>query len=312
MYYPLLRARQFELIALRELAIEQATQETITPILEPVNETLNNLNIAHKVFLENKQQAYLILNTEFGSSAGDSNYYIDYINSIPTGVTYLPAFHYRDNAEFISDAITQNGYANCLLICQNDIDSESEKFTDLVALSGITKIAVNDPQRNRPLNRLIRNSGKYYIRLDDLFEKQPRNSYYLDVPAHLFSEEHKYFSGEGFSGFSDYTVLPSEYIEGGSTPRAVVIHLTYLHNNNQMWIRHFTSETNGTISNVQGKFAEAAEKAVSFCREESITNSAIRELENYYDNQHYPGLGTIKKVSIKNHLLVISSFLSNR
>lgn len=44
MYYPLLRARQFELIALRELAIEGATQGVIIPILEPVKERDNNLN----------------------------------------------------------------------------------------------------------------------------------------------------------------------------------------------------------------------------------------------------------------------------
>jgi hypothetical protein len=145
------------------------------------------------------------------------------------------------------------------------------------------------------------------IRLDDLFEKQARNSDYLDIEGHRFSEEHLYFRDEGFTGFSDYTVLPSEYIDGGSTPRAVAIHLTYLHSENQIWIRHFTSETNDSISNVQGKFAEAAEKAVTFCRENKITNSAITELESYYDNQHYPGLGTVKKISIKNHLLLLSS-----
>ena len=45
MYYPFLRARQFELIALRELATEGATQGVIVPILEPVKETHNNLNL---------------------------------------------------------------------------------------------------------------------------------------------------------------------------------------------------------------------------------------------------------------------------
>ncbi len=120
-----------------------------------------------------------------------------------------------------------------------------------------------------------------------------------------------FFSEENFSGFSDYTVLPSEYVDGGSTPRAVVIHLTYLNAQNQIFIRHFTSETNDSIANVQGKFAEAAHKAVRFCRDNGLHNSAISELENYYDNQHYPGLGTVKKISIKNHLLVVSSFLKS-
>jgi hypothetical protein len=49
MYYPFLRARQFELITLRELAIEGATQGCIIPILEPVKLIFNNLNLAYKV-----------------------------------------------------------------------------------------------------------------------------------------------------------------------------------------------------------------------------------------------------------------------
>jgi len=78
---------------------------------------------------------------------------------------------------------------------------------------------------------------------------------------------------------------------------------------NQIWIRHFTSETNDSISNVQGKFAEAAGKAIQFCDELPLDNSAIFELRNYYNDHKYPGLGTVKKISIKNHLLIVRSFL---
>ena len=80
---------------------------------------------------------------------------------------------------------------------------------------------------------------------------------------------------------------------------------------NQIWIRHFTSDTNDSIANVQGKFAEAAEKAVRFCRANGYNNAAIAELEDYYDRQHYPGLGTVKKISIKNHLLILQDYLSH-
>jgi hypothetical protein len=45
---------------------------------------------------------------------------------------------------------------------------------------------------------------------------------YLEIDAHKFSEEHLYFNDEGFNGFSDYTIIPSEYNETGSMPRAVV------------------------------------------------------------------------------------------
>ncbi len=311
MYYPFLRARQFELIALRELATEGATQGVIVPILEPVKETHTNLNLAYKVFQEKGQIAYLVVNPKFGELAGDSQFYIEYIAALNYEV-FLPAFHYRNNAEYINQSIQQFGLTNCMLICENDIEGDDANFKAIAELAGVSHITVNDPGRNRSLNRYIRSLQKGFIRLDDLFEKKDRNSDFLDILEHRFSEEHIHYAAEGFEGFSDYTVLPSEFIEGGSTPRAVVIHLTYLNTLNEIWIRHFTSETNDSIANVQGKFAEAAAKAVRYCRQNGRSNSAITELETYFDTEHYPGLGTVKKLSIKNHLLVLCDFLRNR
>ncbi len=311
MYYPFLRARQFELIALRELALEDATQGIIIPVLEPVKETHNNLTLAHKIFQDKGQTAYLIVNPTIGELAGDSNFYIEYLAALEDAM-FLPAFHYKNNSDFINQSIENSGLTNCMVICQNDVNPDDREFRRLVERTEVSSINVNDPNRNRTLHRFVKDLNKNYIRLDDLFEKQARNSDYLEIQEHRFSEEHKYYIEDGFNGFSDYTVLPSEYIDGGSTPRAVVIHLTYLDGENQIWIRHFTSETNDSISNVQGKFAEAASKAVNYCRRRQLNNSAITELESYFDNEHYPGLGTVKKLSIKNHLLVISHFLMNR
>jgi hypothetical protein len=311
MYYPFLRARQFELIALRELASEEATQGVIIPILEPVKETHNNLTLAHKVFQDKNQTAYLIVNPTIGELAGDSNFYLEYLSELEDS-KFLPAFHYKNNSDFINQTIDSFGLNYCMIICQNDVNPDDLEFRQLVERTEISHINISTPDRNRTLNRFIKGLNRNYIRLDDLFEKQARNSDFLEIQEHRFSEEHLYYQDEGFSGFSDYTVLPSEYIDGGSTPRAVVIHLTYLNSENQIWIRHFTSETNDSISNVQGKFAEAAAKAVAYCRQMGLNNSAISELMSYYDNEHYPGLGTVKKLSIKNHLLVVSQFLKNR
>ena len=315
MYYPFLRARQFELIALRELASEEATQGVIIPILEPVKETHNNLTLAHKVFLEKGQTAFVIVNSTTGGLEGDNSFYLEYLNSVGDTV-FKAAFHYRtspeNNATYIKDCIAKYNLKDCMLICQNDVEGDDPNLKLIAELGAIKYINVQDPGKNRALNRYIRSLNKTYIRLDDLFEKKERNSDYLDINEHRFSEEHIHYQDEKFNGFSDYTVLPSEYIEGGSTPRAVVIHLTYLWTHDEVWIRHFTSETNDSIANVQGKFAEAAEKAVNYCRKNGLTNSAISELESYFENQHYPGLGTVKKISIKNHLLVLSNYLKNR
>lgn len=308
MYYPLLRARQFELIALRELATEEIIQGYVTPILEPIKESNNNLTNAARIFGEKNLYTYIIVNPLVGEIPGDNSYYINLVREINSPVIKV-AFHYRDNSAYIIQAITDNHFENCMVICPTDTTNDDHPFCELVENPAISSICVESPGRNRSLHRFLKGLGKEYIRIDDLFEKQLNNSAFLDIAEHRFSEEHLYYSDEGYTGFGDYTVLTSEYIDGGSTPRAVVIHLTYLKNDSEIWIRHFTSFTNDSIANVQGKFAEAAHKAVTFCRELQLSNSAIQELENYYDSQHYPGLGTLKKISIKNHLIVVSSFL---
>lgn len=309
MYFPYLRARQFELITLRELINEGVTNNKIVPVLEPVKEDFNNLNLAHKTFLDKNFNSYLIVNPFQGKSKGDTQIFLDYLQQLDNS-KFLPAFHYSDNSDYIEASIKRYGLTNCLLICLDNF-SDEEGFKTLCENPNITHIMLLDPNKYRSLVRFIRTLGKFFIRLDDVFEKQSKNAAYLDIPAHKFSEEHLFYAEEHFQGFSDFTVLPNEYIDGGSTPRAVVIHLTYidLSEENQIWIRHFTSKTNDSISNVQGKFAEAANKAIGFCNAEGFTNSAIEELRNYVNDTRYPGLGTVKKISIKNHLLVVNNFL---
>ncbi|MCP4461114.1 MAG: sce7725 family protein [Cytophagales bacterium] len=311
MYYPLLRARQFELIALRELVTENAIQGVVTPIIEPVKETHNNLDIAFDIFHQGAQPAYLILNPGNGVMAGDGSHYLEYLTAKERG-TYLPAFRYRSNGDYIQQAIQDYDLNDCLIICQNDVNPNNVDFTAVAELEQVVAFNIEDPGRNRSLSRYVKELHKTFIRRDDPFERQLRNSDFLSIAEHQFSEEHLFYNDENFNGFSDYTILPSEYIEGGSTPRSVAIHLTYLNDQNQIWIRHFTSDSNDSIANVQGKFAEAASKAVNYCRQNNLTNSALDELFVHFDEQHYPGLGTVKKISMKNHILVVAGYLRNR
>jgi hypothetical protein len=309
MYFPYLRARQFELIALRELVGNNLISNAIVPILEPVKELFNNLYIANRTFSERNFSPFLIVNPIVGEMPGDSEHFAEYISSLEDS-HFRPAFHYHNNAQYILDSIQNFNFQDCLLICYETFNDDNN-LRQLCNNPNITHITVQEPNKYRGLDRYIKSLGKIYIRLDDVFEKQEKNADFLNIAAHKFSEEHLYYVEDNYQGFSDFTVLPSEYSDGGSTPRAVVIHLTYRNteSENEIWIRHFTSETNDSIANVQGKFAEAAQKALIFCDEYGLNNSATNELRDYYAEGKYPGLGTVKKISIKNHLHVVNDFL---
>lgn len=309
MYFPYLRARQFELISLRELVSEDKLQKII-PVLEPVKQSFNNLNLAHKVFQEKDFNAYLIVNPFQGEMPGDTEFFLNYTLELENR-KFLPAFHYSNNADYILSNIEKYNLEDCLIICLDNF-SDEESLKHLCLNDKISKIMLLEPHKYRSLDRYIKSLGKFYITLDDIFEKQQRNADFLNIQAHKFTEEHLYYTQENYQGFADFTVLPSEFVDGGSTPRAVAIHLTYLNVEfeNQIWIRHFTSTSNDSIANVQGKFSEAATKAVDFCIHLPLLNSATTELRKYLDEARYPGLGTVKKISIKNHLLIVSNFLN--
>lgn len=314
MYYPYLRARQFELISLRELALEEATNK-IVPVLEPLSNRFNNLKLANTVFCEQGFKPYLLVNPLEGDddSRGDTKIFLEFLAELEDSC-FQVAFHFNDNKGYIESSIEEYNLSNCMIVGLDNY-SDEESLKELCNNSSVTHIMLLDPTRNRGLHSFMKTlSGKTYIRLDDSFEKEPRNAEYLERPARKFSEEHRYFSSEGFNGFGDFTVLPREFVSGGSAPMAVVIHFTYLNDGDDqnIWIRHFTSTSNDSRANVQGKFAEAAEKAIEFIEREEITNSAASELKDYFDRHHYPGLGVVKKISIKNHLLIIEAFLNQR
>lgn len=309
MYLPYLRARQFELLALRELLENEKLCFVIRPILEPIKKNSNNLNLALKSFIKAKQYVYLIVNPIVGELTGDTVHYLEYLQELDSDLI-IPVFHFRNNANYILNCVRDFHIKKCMVVISGEIDSSDPELITLISDSNIGEFTVFDIGRSRDLKSIIKSNNKLLYRLDNLFDKKNANKEYLSIPAHKFTEEHKYFSEDGFNGFSDFTILPSEFTEGGAPPYAIVIHISYLHSDNTVWIRHFTSNTNDSTSNIQGKFNEALSKAISFFNSNNLTNLAIEELQDYKRREHYPGLGIIKKVSIKNHLLVMGDYLN--
>ena len=66
MYYPYLRGRQFELIALREYALQRGDNNNIVPIIEPVRKTFNSMKLALPKLIEGDVKFALILNPQVG------------------------------------------------------------------------------------------------------------------------------------------------------------------------------------------------------------------------------------------------------
>ena len=72
MYFPYLRGRQFELIALRELLEKDRISEKIIPIVEPINPTSTLLKTL-KVFLEKKRKIAIVQNPMWCAPCQEDN-----------------------------------------------------------------------------------------------------------------------------------------------------------------------------------------------------------------------------------------------
>jgi hypothetical protein len=163
-----------------------------------------------------------------------------------------------------------------------------------------------------PDERQIRRNVKCgKVLFEDKFNKQERNADYLKVGDEFFSDDHLFYKEEGFEGFGDYSIIGNEYNDAGFAPRAVAIHIVYFDKDNILRICHFVSDSNIDISDVAGKFHEAVVKLQNWYNngQSRQLTSALQSLLNHAIDGTYPGLPTIKKLSIMHHLELIGRYL---
>lgn len=313
MYYPYLRAKQYELKALKEFSAEHVGQNSITPILEPVKQQPNALNTAINEMLTNGLKFALILNPKDGdfkhpTVSFDMWHQNDRLMSNKIG--WIPAFLYsKRDAEEILSLITKYEIEHAMIIFRTSMDIEDENAWNIINNSSI-KYVVNSfgSTVSRRLRSRLKNTGRQIIRLDDCFRSKVRNADYSLEVDEFFSEEPFFYAEEGnLDGYSDYTTLPSEYIEGGMLPYALVIHLSYQKNEEQLYVHHFVSDSNETKNDIRGKFREAARKVAPFYEDKTKTAAVTEIIAKANDPEGYPGLGYLKKLSVKNHLELILS-----
>ncbi|HAF31177.1 MAG TPA: hypothetical protein DCG75_19230, partial [Bacteroidales bacterium] len=100
------------------------------------------------------------------------------------------------------------------------------------------------------------------------------------------------------------------YSETGFLPYAVAIHLSYVDNDKKIRIKHFVSDSNDDASDIGGKFVEALKKLVNWCVEKNIPDTiAISQFKELYRTGHFPGLGSIKKLSIMHHIELVLNLI---
>lgn len=314
MYFPYLRGKQYELLALKEFAPLLGQSGRITPVIEPVKNPDGGLQRCLEALWSNEVNPILILNPTVGelSADGGTGALVEYINDAATLATkWRLGIISSENLEIepalralggvradYELALIHDGTAADLTQLRLETDRLGRRF-DLVS----------DLLRQRHFRPFFGQSMG--VIMHDGFPSEQRNSAYLVREEGIFNEDVIFYQDEGWDGFGDYLTVGKGWSQGGFTPRAVAIQWTYQPESGApIMIRHFTSESNGDIANVGGKFLEAVRKLVVFMDANEIHTAASEVMRQHLAASTYPGLGVVKKLSIQNHLELVAGILS--
>lgn len=309
MYFPFLRGKQFELIALRELCPKIPGK--VSPIIEPVKNSPTfgstikalakadcNFNIVINPIEGKFKSTSSILSVIYENIGSYKNFQLSIIVTERVDVKKLLELCKKEKLGEINISLVH-------YVSRPDID------TIIELIESHSSVRYNIIHFRRTHRRYYRAFPKdSLVTLDDYFIQQDRNADYLDNTDEKFTEEHIFHKEDGYFGFSDYSTLGENYSESGFAPYAVAIHVTYpTAGGEEIRVKHFVSDSNDDWYDPAGKFTEAVTKFLKWYPTAGFKTEALDELYEYGESGHFPGLGVLKKLSIKNHIELISSMV---
>lgn len=300
MYFPYFRGRQYDLLALKELAKNGLINSNVLPVVEPVKLS-STLTSTLKAYKDAHLPIALILNPEVGDLSNND------ISSLSTSISeyVIPAVILNESAEsIINNLERQNINRDNVLVLFND----REYTNDFIEMFSDKEPKYSLFPDDRKIRRTVKSNK---VLFEDKFNKQSKNSDYLKREDEFFSEDHLYYKEEGYFGFGDYSIIGKNYEDSGFAPYAVAIHIVYFNDDSTLNIHHFVSNSNDDTSDVANKFYEAVSKLAVWYHagQSKQTTMGLEVLLDYANRGYYPGLPSIKKLTIMHHLELISKYL---
>lgn len=311
MYFPFIRGKKNELLAIYELSTQMAFSKLLTPIIEPVNLNPTTRNYIPKLIDESSVPIVFIMNPQNGDFAGfPSSHFKSLLDDIINRKLLTLGYYITEKTSYdeILNIMNEFSAFNFAFIhlSNSKIRDKLQYLTERIAYNIFIDDKVSTSYKN-----LFRNTKRILIK--DSFNTEVRNADYCD--DEYYSELFSTFNPD-YYGFGDYQIVGSNYRESGGPAYAVALHLTYLkeHYGDEVWIRHFLSDDKQTTANVQGKYFQALRKLVDFLDRYNNTPETFAMIEYRKNNEDeiYHGLGYPKKLSIMHHIQLMIQLLSSR
>ena len=299
-YYPYLRGRMYDLLALKELVEQRRLSQNVIPIIEPVRDSKELLQTV-QTLIEFQQPFSVIANPQV------SVYGLNDTKLFPLpDLSKLDFFHPSAilAADFSSDFVKTKGLQKSLLIAK---DYELLKaYQKTQVLKAVDKVLIPDVAR---MQLLVADKA---IKLVDPLTFVKHVEDYQLLEDEFFEPADWNYQVDNFSGFGDYSMVGHVYFDKGMPSRAIALHLIYVTKTGELRIHHFVSDSNEKMSGQKEKFFEALNKMAPWCRQNMSglnQTPALEQLLSYAQQDKFPGLGIIKKLSLMHHFELMSRLL---
>jgi len=309
MYHPYFRGKQFELITIRETAKLLASSGFVA-IIEPVKEALSGLDRTLKAVCDASGKAIVIVNPYHGDHAEDG-----------AGISSLLKSTFLGKDGITAGILLKEGMTlDEVLGCYEEHKDHSPTFvhagfTEPKALAEKLGDTLDTTQHvffEKYCGKLYRKhlKGGRRILIRDGFQRR-RNADH--PPVEEFSDLHVTYEEEDMDGFGDFLTVGDDFSEGGGPAYAVAIHLTFIDPDKDevMYIYHFVSTTNDTPTDPAGKFGQALTKLIAKLdsgKSMLLEGDAVKEFRDLHAKGHFPGLGHVKKLSMKHHIETLANY----
>lgn len=296
MYYPVLRGKQFELIALRELS-SALDGEEFCPIIEPVRSKLEPLGKTIRHLNREKIVPIIVVNPYLGDFAtyGGKVSIEDELRATYDDLNFTSCFTTKGLSTTELELLITNTENTFAVFIEEGLNKDI-----LPVLSDAELVIANK------YHRAAFKSLPKVVVVEDNFTRAIKNSDYPDKS--YFSDRHTdYKEGNNVIGYGDYTITGNDFLESGGPAYVVAIHLSYIDPDefDAMYIKHFKSYDDKSPTRPGDKFGNALDKLIYFTEEYSNLfedTLGLRGFRLLKAEEHFPGLGHVKKLSIQHHI----------
>lgn len=295
-YFPYFRGRQYDLQALKTIAQQRILPANIIPIIEPVRD-IRGLPQTVAAFVEHAQPVVVIANPTVSDYALTQQKLYDWrpFQDNPA----LIVGHNLTPTLIPDELMAPKGHQTLLVARQYD---------ELKAAQQAGWLTDPDYLLVPPEARIRQLLQRPTIRLFDHAWFPEHDRSYADITDGFFSDDWA-LTTHDYSGYSDYTISGGHYSEHGYPAKAVTLHLTYFRGD-QLRIHRFVSTDRADYKHPKEKFFQAVAQLAEWLPQQPLSTQtpAAKQLASYHDQQHFPGLGVVKRLSLEHHLQVMAAY----